>query len=67
MRSLFEQTDEAVLNISSEQKKMNVQTLATRDHVARSTENMSKSLLAMNEQFESMQADLKAIMEKRKK
>ena len=77
MRSLFEQTIEAISANSSEQKKMYEQT-ATKEQVVKQTDAMQKQTDAMQKQtdamqkqistmvekFDSMQADLKAILEK---
>ena len=64
MKSLHEQTQEVVQSIASEQKKQNEQTTATREQIAKQTDTMQKQINSMAGKFESMQADLKAILEK---
>ena len=64
MKSLHEQTQEVVQSIASEQKKQNEQTMATREQISKQTETMQKQINSMAGKFESMQADLKAILEK---
>ena len=64
MKSLFEQTNESVSAIATEQKRMNEKSMESRDNVIKQTENMQKQLNNMTTKFDSMQADLKKILEK---